>query len=398
MGKTSKSKKRAIKEARIIEEAAVSSSIGNPSDADASDLFVVDTTGASFKKRKLLKIDDEAQVGGKRSVMDKKAEKISRGKTTKQLKKMVQEGKKKLTVTKKRALKVKEDVRDLWSVEEEERDLAMKKKSVVNRQGMVPGLNKTEILRPELTYRDDKDRRKRGKIDSKRGKVLAVAPPRSGQSYNPDFKSHQSMLGVAVSAEMRRNELVEWEKKPLGEGMSDETLAILKSDSESDSESDDEDDDGEVGRVGKVVKREGKKTRADRNRQRRHKDKMLAIAARKKEKALLNEVTEVKMHKRKLLTEVKKKEERKAIVNKMKEEKRNEIGGYDLEEKAAQANPKRGPTVPVATTDELGGGMRRLVGKGGGMQDTLLRMEAQGKVQGKSVKERRRKQGKVKRR
>jgi nucleolar protein 53 len=146
---------------------------------------------------------------------------------------------------------------------------------------MVPGFTRSEILNPSLTYRADKDKRgRRGAVDSKRPLVLAVAPARQGQSYNPDFDSHQQMLGVAVSAEIRRDELVKWEKEPLGNGMSEETMAILRSDSES--SEDESEGEGEIGRVGNVVKREKKKTKADRNRQKRHKERMRDIQDKKR--------------------------------------------------------------------------------------------------------------------
>jgi hypothetical protein len=90
-------------------------------------------------------------------------------------------------------------------------------------------------------------------------------------------------------------------------------------------------------------------------------------------------------------------ESKKAIIKKFKAEKALTVGGYDLEEAANLSNPKKGPTIPVALTSELGGGMRRMIGKGGGLQDSVLRMEAQGKVNRKTEKAKRR-EGKVKRR
>ena len=234
MGKTKKGSKRALKESRELEVDAVVSTVNSVSKVSDDVLFTLDTTGSTFSKKKKMKLaeDKEKHVGGKGSVIDKKAEKLAKTHTSKALNSIVAAGKKKLTNTRNRASKIKETVRDLWSEEESKLALKAAKKSLVNRNNRVPGFNRREILNPSLTYRADKDRRKRGNIDSKKPKVLAVAPARQGQSYNPDFESHQQMLGVAVSAEIRRNELAEWEKAPLAQGMSDETMEILRSDSE----------------------------------------------------------------------------------------------------------------------------------------------------------------------
>ena len=141
MGKKSKSNKRAIKESRALEAKVASSKVD---DVEDDMLFEIDTEGSAMSKRKKMKLEEETKfknVGGKRSVMDKKAEKIAKDKTVKELKKIVAAGKKKLTRTNRRSVKVKEDVRDLWSTEEEERDLEAKKKAVVNRRGQVPGFS-----------------------------------------------------------------------------------------------------------------------------------------------------------------------------------------------------------------------------------------------------------------
>ena len=185
----------------------------------------------------------------------------------------------------------------MWCKEEAESDLRAKKKSVITLGGRVPGTTKAEVLNPELTTRDAKYRRKRNKVDSTRRKVVQVAPPRSGQSYNPEFESHQEVLGMAVAAELRRKEAEDEEKIPLARGMSKSTLDILKADDTSDEDSDSDSDDAGGGRgaVNEVVKRESKKTRAERNRQRRHKSRLVQIAKAKKEKALMNEIEEVKV-------------------------------------------------------------------------------------------------------
>ena len=91
-------------------------------------------------------------------------------------------------------------------------------------------------------------------------------------------------------------------------------------------------------------------------------------------------------------------QERQSIKKKLKEERDSKVGGYDLEEKESFANPKKAASIPVALTDELKGGLRTVIGKGGGLRDSVLRMTEAGKVNRKAAKRAKKTQGKVKRR
>lgn len=57
---------------------------------------------------------------------------------------------------------------------------------------------------------------------------LGVCHP--GQSYNPTEDDHEDVLASAVAVELRREEAAEDEKKPISQGMSKETLAVLVGD------------------------------------------------------------------------------------------------------------------------------------------------------------------------
>lgn len=57
---------------------------------------------------------------------------------------------------------------------------------------------------------------------------LGVCHP--GQSYNPTEEDHQDVLASAVAVELRREEALADEKKPISQGMSNETLAVLVGD------------------------------------------------------------------------------------------------------------------------------------------------------------------------
>ena len=54
---------------------------------------------------------------------------------------------------------------------------------------------------------------------------LGVCHP--GQSYNPTPEDHQDVLAGAVAVELRRQEAIDQEAKPVSAGMSKETLELL---------------------------------------------------------------------------------------------------------------------------------------------------------------------------
>lgn len=59
---------------------------------------------------------------------------------------------------------------------------------------------------------------------------LGVCHP--GQSYNPTEDDHDDVLASAVAVELRRQEAVDDEKRPVAVGMSKQTLDLLIGDSE----------------------------------------------------------------------------------------------------------------------------------------------------------------------
>ena len=150
----------------------------------------------------------------------------------------------------------------------------------MSKGGHVPGTHLQETSNPAFKV---KDRVARPPEKGKNFVSVAVALP--GQSYNPDKSQHQDALGLAVSVEVAREERKREDKKG-PEGMSEETLRVLLSGDE-DSDSDSDDDDDEVQKPVKVVRREGKKTIAQRNKQARHR-KMLAEHREEKRRKRLN--------------------------------------------------------------------------------------------------------------
>ena len=87
--------------------------------------------------------------------------------------------------------------------------------------------------------------KQRKPVASTKYKVPTVEVAAAGQSYHPDFDTHQDVMAEAVAEELERREKTALQREPVSKGMSKETLQHIKeesSDSEAASDSDDEDD------------------------------------------------------------------------------------------------------------------------------------------------------------
>lgn len=84
--------------------------------------------------------------------------------------------------------------------------------------------------------------------------VPTVEVAAAGQSYHPDFDTHQDVMAEAVAKELERREKKAKLQEPVSNGMSEETLQFIKQDSSDaeDDSSDSEDEDG-VKRVRSTV-------------------------------------------------------------------------------------------------------------------------------------------------
>lgn len=76
-------------------------------------------------------------------------------------------------------------------------------------------------------------------------KVQVAAP---GQSYHPDFETHQDVMAEAVAKELERQDARKKLAEPLRAGLSEETLQHINmnSDDESEEESDDDLDESSI--------------------------------------------------------------------------------------------------------------------------------------------------------
>jgi hypothetical protein len=178
--------------------------------------------------------------------------------------------------------------------------------------------------------------------------------------------------------------------------MSEETLAVLDMESDDGSSSEEEEEEN-AERVGAVVKRTKKLTKADRNKARRHREKELEARKRKQDKKLMAELLDSKKHKKTLAKEAREKGEKLTEKKRLLDEKEREPKGVRLEEEEARRDPKRARTIAVALSDEVGGGLRKVVKKGDMLKERQLALAAGGKLQMKSTAERKKTEGKKRR-
>jgi len=232
---------------------------------------------------------------------------------------------------------------------------------------------------------------------------LAVEVAHPGQSYHPDKEHHQDAIGEALSIEIRRNEAVEYKKKPISEGMSAFTKGfIVNSDSgEDDSSDEDEDENTTTKPAATMIKRKEKLTRAQRNKQKRVKAEETALKERKTRKQFLHQVTEAHIHNKAVKRTEREHAERQGELAEMRAERKSRPLGKGLWGKLSEKDPIRAPSLPVALSSELkgkdgseGGGLRTVTPKGSLVTDRLESMVARNMISKKRVDGRRIVQGK----
>jgi len=253
---------------------------------------------------------------------------------------------------------------------------------------------------------------KGGKGKGKKGKKAAPAPvpksklrvlkaplaslmpliekPLGGQSYHPSAEEHQEALLAAVAVEEKRDAALAKMKAPLAV-MSEATKALLLSDSEEEDEGEEgeeEEEEVEEGAEGAVVtkrmlRRKGKMTKAERNKQRRRKAMEHQAVLDKEQKALSQQASRAREHAKAL------RRQDKAV----KKERKNSSGSSrnkpfaPLDLPTVQVvlpqdkNPLRARSLAVPLSDELGGSLRALRTKGSLASETLEGLQRRGQYE-----------------
>ena len=218
-----------------------------------------------------------------------------------------------------------------------------------------------------------------------------IEKPLGGQSYHPSAEEHQEALLAAVAVEEKRDAALAKMKAPLAV-MSEATKALLLSDSEEEDggEEGEEEEEEEVeeGAEGAVVtkrmlRRKGKMTKAERNKQRRRKAMEHQAVLDKEQKALSQQASRAREHAKAL------RRQDKAV----KKERKNSSGSSrnkpfaPLDLPTVQVvlpqdkNPLRARSLAVPLSDELGGSLRALRTKGSLASETLEGLQRRGQYE-----------------
>mmetsp|Transcript_23394 Transcript_23394/g.32782 ORF Transcript_23394/g.32782 Transcript_23394/m.32782 type:complete len:425 (-) Transcript_23394:114-1388(-) len=205
---------------------------------------------------------------------------------------------------------------------------------------------------------------------AKKKNTVAVDTAHGGQSYHPDPQQHQDMIGEALALELRRKQAIDYNKAPISQGLSEETKALMVTETDDD-ESSSDDDSSDEEEDAAIVRKKEKLTRAQRNRQKRIRAEQAALEEKKRMKKLLNSVQEVKQMKKELVQMEREKKERKEWIQQQKQAEEEKPAGINILDKRSEKDPIRVPALPVALTDELSGSLRTLKPKGSLVTDRI---------------------------
>ncbi|CAH0476381.1 unnamed protein product [Peronospora belbahrii] len=206
--------------------------------------------------------------------------------------------------------------------------------------------------------------KRRKLMASTKYKVPKVEVAAAGQSYHPDFDTHQDVMAEAVAKELERQDRTAKLQEPVADGMSEDTLQYIKQES-SDSEAESSDSGDENGATKKIRKVPEKVTRAQRNKRSRHKQMKLKHQLRRGEKTIIKQIN-ASNH---ILQDIVKSEKEAA--------KKLELKKLQLEQKLQDEPPVRvagkytklDRMTPVSFSEELTGNFRTLKPKGNPLLD-----------------------------
>jgi len=217
--------------------------------------------------------------------------------------------------------------------------------------------------------------------------TLAVEVAQPGQSYLPDIEQHQDTIGEALNIELRRNEILDYNKTPISNnGLSEETLKIMVGSSDEDSDDDDDDDDDAMDTATTVRKKKEKMTRAQRNKQSRVREEQRQLSARKKRKKFLNSLAEARSLEKKIKKQDTANQNKRETIKTLKEEERAKPLGINVFSNRSNADPLYVPALPVALTEDIqkDSALRTVKPKGSLLTDRVQSMMARNMIYGKT--------------
>ena len=233
--------------------------------------------------------------------------------------------------------------------------------------------------------------RRAAKMNAKPTVAVEVAQP--GQSYCPDIEHHQDTIGEALSIELRRNEILQYNKTPISNnGLSEDTLKVMvnsSDDEDSDKDANDSQDEDDENIVMKGIKKDnnrGKLTKAQRNKQRRVREEQRQLKKRKSDKKFLSSLSEARHLEKQLKKEEAQKQNRRNVINTLKEEEKSKPLGVHVLLSRSKVDPLNVPSIPVALSDEVkSAGLRTVKPKGSLLTDRVQSMMARNMINGKAT-------------
>ncbi|KAG7394494.1 hypothetical protein PHYBOEH_005073 [Phytophthora boehmeriae] len=218
-----------------------------------------------------------------------------------------------------------------------------------------------------------KIKRRKRSAPSTQYKMPTVEVAAAGQSYHPDFETHQDVMAEAVAQELERQEKRAKAAEPLTKGLSEETLQYIKMDS-SDEEGSDSSDDEDVSK--KPRKTPSKVTRTMRNKRERHKKMEMEHQARRGEKSIIKQINASQHILQSIVKSEKAAAQKQELKKLQKEQKLQEeplvrVGGKHV---------KLERETPVSFSEELTGNMRTLKPKGHPLLDRFDSLHKRNKI------------------
>ena len=330
-------------------ERAVSKTVTTQPDAD---LFVLDTTGGIIPPHQAVPKKKKAKTSPVASAKEEEQiQKLLQKYDKETLIKRAEEGRKLQGQLHKRSLRGKTKATfDLWQDESDNDNMKVVLPKITNTTSTkaLTGIESAHVM---IQAR----RKGGGSKKQQQSKVVKVEVAHAGQSYHPDPVAHKTTIANAVAVEVAREEAVKEKETPLAKGMSKETRDLLVgSDSES-SEDEEVERDNDDTPVGTLPKRNDKKTRAQRNKEKRLRQEKAVHEKRKREKKLMNQVGEIPR-----FNKVLKRKEREKQQRKEKEQSIVPLG-RDLHQKLSRQDPIKAPTFPVALPSEVAASSLRTI-------------------------------------
>lgn len=269
---------------------------------------------------------------------------------------------------------------DLWD------DKPISTKKMIMKQsktqcGIAPVSIQLNVPQPKVVTairkkNDGKDKYTEQNIKKKQT-AIDVAHP--GQSYKPDEEHHKEAISKAVQIEIKREEIIKYKNTPISNGLSKETLDVLITNSDDDDSDDDDDvkeDTGMSTNNNNIIlqKKKEKLTRAQRNAQKRHKERVFFHKKNKKSQKYLRQFNIVNKIAKGIDTHEESTKKRREELDQNKKEKDKIKLGTDVWRKV---DPLRVASFPVGLSDEVKKGsasLRSIIPKGSLLLDRAYSM------------------------